>query len=158
MGDTIMVSQKRVYNALATFGQISVGLQGLSCIAFAAFLLVIGGTFLGTEFDLVPAVVDGVSPDGGIAVTYRYHTTVLSGTFPTIQNVAYSTGDVIYIRVNPTNPTSISEDLPYRSMGLGLMTAALALGYLSWYAIHIVSDDKNVAALAGSLSALRVIL
>lgn len=152
------MNHKRVYNVLATVGQISIGLQGLSCIASAVLLLVNGGIFLGSDFDLVPAVVDGVGPDHGIAVTYTYRKTLLTGTFKTIQNARYSTGDVIFIRVNPANPTSISEDLPYRSIGIGFMAAALALVCLAWYAIHIVSDNKNVAALVGSLSALDVIL
>ena len=158
------MSQKRVYNAIATFGQLSVGLQALSCIVFAVILLITGGIFLGAKYDLVPAIVDDITfdnndtPRGAIAVSYRYNGKLYMGTFETMRATRYSVGDDIFIRVNPSHPSTISEDLPWRSLGLGMMAGAMALGYLSWYAIHLVSDDKNMAALAGSLSLFRVLV
>jgi hypothetical protein len=158
------MNQKRVYNVLALFGQITVGLQGLSCIVMAAILLLMGGIFLGSKYDLVPATVDGPACDPsnngncGVVVTYTYDNKVITSSFETLQPTQYTPGDAVFIRVNPAHPTFISEDMPWRSMGLGMVIAALALGYLSWLAIHIVSDDKNIAAVAGSLSILQALV
>jgi hypothetical protein len=149
------MNHKRVYNALATFGQISVGLHGLSFLAFAVVLLIMGGMFLGSSYDLVPAIVDSVDLSS-VGVTYKYNGNVYAGSFDAYN--AYTPGDMIFIRVNPASPTSISEDLPWKSFGLGMMSAAIAIGYLAWYAIHLVSDDRNMAALAGSLTAIGVIV
>ena len=157
------MNQKRLYNVLTLFGQLSVGLQALSCMVFAVLLLIAGGVFFGSNYDLVPAVVDKVQCDldenvCGVAVTYSYQNKKYTSTFETIRAPRYTPGDVVYIRVNPAHPAAIAEDLPWRSMGLGFMSAAVALGYLSWYAIHIVSDDRNIAALAGSVSVLQTLL
>jgi hypothetical protein len=157
------MNQKRVYNALATFGQISIGLQGLSCIVLAVMLLVMGGVFLGTDYDLVPAVVDAVGCDPhnrmcGVGVTYTYGGKIFTGTFETLNGTNFTRGDAIYVRVNPADPSSVSEDLPWRSLGLGMMSGALSLVFIAWYAIRVVSDDRNIAALAGSLSFLRALV
>lgn len=153
------MQQKRVYNTLATLGQISIGVQGISCIVLAAALLITGGMFVGMKYERVPAVVDTVKCDTGscrVGVTHTYNGIKYMGTFETMGSVKYMSGDAISIRVNPADPSTITEDVSWRSMGMGMMSAALALGFLAWYAIHLVSDDRNVAALAGALSVLRI--
>ena len=155
------MNTKNVYNALATFGQISIGIQSISCIVLAAALLVMGSVFVGSNYDLVPAVVNSVDSEediGEVKVTYTYKGTLLANTFTTVRATRYSIGDTIFVRVNPATPSSVSEDLPWKEIGTYMIGGAMALGFLSWYAIYIVSDNRNVAALAGSLSVLQVLV
>jgi hypothetical protein len=156
-----MVNTQRTYNALATFGQLSIGLQALSCLAFAVVMLITGSIFMGSRYVLVPAVVDDIVCDAscGIAVTYSFKGKLYMGTFETMrERHAYTPGDSILIRVNPAEPTTISEDLPWKTIGFGLVAGAIALGYLAWFAMNLVSDNRNMAALAGTFSFLKILV
>jgi len=156
------MNSQKTYNAVATIGRISVGLQGFSSLMLAVMMLVTGSMFMGSKYDRIPAVVDDIVCDDsgpcGVAVSYAYKDLKYTGTFQTMRPTAYSSGDQIMIYVNPGEPMWISEDMPWNSIGLGMMVGAVALGYLSWYAIHLVSDNKNIAALAGAFTFLRALV
>lgn len=157
-----IMDSKRVYNTVAKFGQLSIGLQGLSSFFFAILLLITGSAFLGVDRVRVPAIVDDIVCDDkgacGVAVSYIYGGMSYGGTFETMRQTGYSVGDTIYVSINPTDPTTVAEDLPWKTLGLGMILGALALGYLVWYTVQLVSDNRNMAALAGTLSFLRFLV
>lgn len=157
------MNTKRTYNALALFGQISIGFQALISLAFAVLLLVTGSMFMGSRYELAPAIVQRVQctkPKDvcGVAVAYAYKGREYFGTFETMRYTAYTPGDAIFVRVNPGEPTMVSEDLPWKTMGFGMVAGAVALGYIAYYAFHLVSDNRNMAALAGTFSFLRFLV
>lgn len=156
------MNAQRTYNAAATIGRISVGIQGLSSLALAVMMLVTGSAFMGSKYELVPAMIDDIvcDEDGpcGVAVSYMYKKLPYTATFQTMRPTAYNKGDMTMVYVNPADPTSITENLPWKTIGLGMIAGALALGYLAWYAIHIVSDDRNIAALAGAFTFLKALI
>lgn len=158
-------SSQRTYNALATFGQISIGLQALSSLAIAVLLLITGSMFMGSRYDLAPATVDGIICDEeskgmpcGVAVTYSHKGKTHMGTFETMRSHAYNVGDSILVRVNPGEPTIISEDMPWKTIGFGMVAGAIALGYIAWFLMNLVSDNRNIAALAGTFSFLKFLI
>jgi hypothetical protein len=158
-----MSASKRAYNTLATLGHLSIGAQGLSSISLAVLMLATGSALLGSRHVSVPAVVDDVVCDDydtpcGVAVSYTYAGTAYAATFETMRATAYNPGDAITINVNPADPRSVSENLPWTSIGAGMILAAIALGVIAWYAFSLVSDNRNMAALAGTFTFLRFLV
>lgn len=158
-----MSASKRAYNTLATLGHLSIGAQGLSSISLAVLMLATGSALLGTRHELVPAIVDDVVCDDhntpcGVAVTYTFGKTTYAATFETMRSTSYNPGDSIVVRVNPAEPWSVTEDLPWQSIGSGMILGAIALGVIAWYAFSLVSDNRNMAALAGTFTFLRFLV
>lgn len=162
MGIQNVLNSPRTYNALALFGQITVGMQGLSSLALAVAMLITGSMLMGSKYEISQAIVDSVVCDDGgdicgVGVTYVVDGKTIKGTMDTVRPTAYTPGDSVSVRYNPVNPEIVYENLPWVSMGFGLVTSALALGVIAWFLINLVSDDRNIAALAGSLSFLRLL-
>lgn len=158
-----MSTSKRAYNALANLGHLSIAAQGLSSISLAVLMLVTGSAMMGTKYVLAPAVVNDVVCDEcnapcGVAVSYIHGGTQYAATFETMRATAYNPGDAIFVRVNPAEPTSITEDLPWKSIGSGMILAAIAIGVIAWYAFSLVADNRNMAALAGTFTFLKFLV
>lgn len=158
-----MSASKRAYNTLATLGHLSIGAQGLSSILLAVLMLATGSAMLGSKHVVVPAIVDDVVCDEydapcGVAVSYTYAGAHYAGTFETMRATSYNPGDTITVNINPVDPRSVSENLPWTSIGAGMILAAIALGVIAWYAFSLVSDNRNMAALAGTFTFLRFLV
>jgi hypothetical protein len=149
------MTSKNVYNASATLGQILITMQGFSCIAVAIGCLVTGSTLLGSsQGERIIGRVKGtecLDDIGRCAITVTY---VMGGkryqsTFETAKTLNYAKNDAISILVNPETPHVAIEDLPWQHMGATLIAAAICTAASAYYAMHLVSQRKNIAALAG---------
>jgi hypothetical protein len=156
-----MSGAPKPYNILATFGQLSVGLQGLSSALLAGMLVLAGGAMMATH--TVPCVAKVTEVDCSynmcaVAVEHSLNGYRMQSSFTTPNTHAYSPGDVIKVQRSVHDPTKISEDLPWGTMGASMVIAAIALATFAWYMVNVVSDSRNMAALAGTFTFLRFLV
>lgn len=158
------MTSKNVYNASATLGQILITLQGFSCIAVAIGCLVTGSTLIGSsQGERIIGRVKGTEclDDIGrcaITVSYAMGGKRYQSTFETAKTLSYAKNDAISILVNPDTPHVVVEDLPWQQMGATLIAAALCTAASAYYAMKLVSQRKNIAALAGAFGFVSAIV
>jgi hypothetical protein len=158
------MTANNVYNASATLGQILILMQGFSCIAVAIGCLATGSTLLGSsQGERIIARVKGtecLDDIGRCAITASY---MMGGkryqsTFESTNTLNYAKNDTISILVNPQTPHVAIEDLPWQAMGATLVVTAICTAAGAYYAMQLVSQRKNVAALAGAFGILSALV
>lgn len=159
-----MPTSEPAYNAIATFGRVAIGMHGISSVLIGIMAVVAGGYLLGgSKGDTTLARVSRVEcldDIGRCAVTVRYYADkqLLQSTFTTRNTLGYSRGDATTILVNRENPTMVAEDLPWMDIGVGTLGVAVSLILVGYLALQMVAVRKNVAAVAGGLTFLKLLL
>lgn len=153
------------YGTAATVGRVAVTVQAASCICMAIVGLIFGGSLLGGQSrgTLTAARVTHVEcldDIGQCAVTVIYYVKkqLMQSTFTTSRTLSYTQGDATTILVNQENPTQVVENLPWRWMGVGMISLAIVMALVAVLAVNIVADRNNVAVVAGWLTGLRLLL
>lgn len=152
-----------VYNAFATLGEVSVFVQAISCVALAAVLIVVGSMLVGQKGTQITARVMSTekvwnAPEGMciLTVSYTFDTVAYTGTM--VSSVPTSPGEDISIRVNPRHPDQPYQDLPWTSYGMSMISTAVLALFAAHWGIKVVSERKNLAAMAGVFSFAKALL
>lgn len=153
--------QMKPYNTLATFGKLAVGVEAVSSVFLGVTMLMAGSYLIGTKTVQCPArVLDVVYDEQTMACTitveYSYKNKAYKGSFKTTDFESYIPGGITTIKLNPLKPSEVHEDLPLKMIGTGFLCGALGLGILAWFALQLVSDSRNLAALAGVATFLKL--
>jgi hypothetical protein len=146
-----------LWDVFKTFGEVTVFVQAVACVAMAFVLILAGGQLLRTCYsaDFVPTRARVVAAtEKAVVATFEFNgekytrpvVTMLSGR-------TYREGDVITLAVNAKDPNKvILQDPSTHSNGAAaLVSSAVCLMGVAYFAVHYAKTSPSVAIAAGTV-------